>query len=359
MAFGRKRKTNSAAAAAQRLLDQHLIENIRILQHARRGTALLVGILSTGTLGYMVIEGWGLLDALFMTVITLSTIGYGETHPLSPMGRLFTIGLILFGVGMAAYLLAGGTSFFVAGGVEAFRRRQRMHDQLRRISDHTIVCGFGRLGSAIVAELQHRGAKVVVVERNAEAMERLSALRVPYLIGDASQDEVLIAAGIMRARTLVAAVNDDAHNVFLTLSARVLTRDENPSLHIHGKADDPASLQKLKRAGADHQFSPPQVLGHRIAHQILRPAVTDLIGFTQGRGGEELAIEEVEIAHLQLPVGTKLSQSPLWGRQDVLVLSVRRLDGTLVFPPKGDLVLEPTDRAVVMGRADRLAQMIQ
>jgi len=237
------------------LLDLHLIENIRILQHARRGTLLLVGMLSVGTVGYMALEGWSFLDALFMTIITLSTIGYGETNPLSPVGRVFTIDLILFGVGTAAYLLAGGTSFFVAGGVEAFRRRQRMHDQLRRITDHTIVCGFGRLGSAIVSELQQRGAKVVMVERNAEAMERLSALRVPYLIGDASQDEVLIAAGIMRARTLVAAVNDDAHNVFLTLSARVLTRDTNPTLHIHGKADDPASLQELKRAGADHPQS--------------------------------------------------------------------------------------------------------
>lgn len=359
MALGLRREAGGTAAAAQRLLDQHLVENIRILRHAQRGLGLLVGMLGTGTAGYMVLEGWSFLDALFMTVITLSTIGYGETHPLTPAGRVFTISLILLGVGTAAYLLAGGTSFFVAGGLEAFRRRQRMHDRLQNMKDHTIVCGFGRLGSAIVTELRRRGAEVVVVERSQEASERLASLGVPYLIGDASLDEVLLAAGILRAQTLVAALNDDAHNVFLTLSARVLTRDANPRLHIHGKADDPASLVKLQRAGADHQFSPPQVLGHRIAHQILSPAVTELIGFAPGRGSEELAIEEVRLDRLQLKPGTQLQQTVLWGTAEVLVLSVRKHDGTLVFPPKGDLLVEPQDRAVVMGRAERLAQLIR
>ncbi len=323
-------------------------ENARILAHARRAGIVLGALLTAGTLGYVSLEGWPWLDALYMTVITLTTIGFGETHPLSDAGRVFTMALIFVGAGNLAYTLGGTTHFFASGGLDAWRRRRRMTRTLASISGHTIVCGCGRLGGAVAGALVKQGAQVVVIDRSPHALARFlgDSPGAAFVEGDASEDEVLKRAGIERARALVAALNDDASNVFLTLTARVLKAD----LAIYGKADDPATLLKLERAGANVQFSPALVAGQRVAHQIMRPQLTEVVAFSAGAEADDLGIEEVTLAQLRRPVGAPLGGTPVWGRPDLMVLGVRRPDGTLLFPPRSEHALAAGERVLVMGR---------
>lgn len=328
--------------------------NQEIRESVRRAGVVLALLLGGGSLGYHVIEGWGLFDALYMTITTLATVGYGEIHPLTDAGRLFTMLLILAGVGNIAYAFAGTTRFFAAGGMAAYRRRARMERNLERLSGHTIICGCGRLGSAILSELRSHGAPVAVVERDDEVAARLEQDDALVLVrGDAAEDDVLVQAGIHRAHALVAALNDDASNVFLTLSARVL----NPRLVIYGKADDPTTLTKLERAGANHTFSPSGVAGHRIANQILRPAITELVGIATGKNTLELGIEEVLASRLKVAPGTPLARTALWGKPELLVLAIKTHEGAVVFPPRPEHPLHHGDRIVVMGSPARLSEV--
>ncbi len=333
-------------------------ENQRIRQTAVRTASLVGGILVVGTIGYGGIEGWSFGDSLFMTVITLATIGYGEVHPLSDLGRAFTIFIIFVGVGTLGYAFAEVTAFLTSGGLRAYRRRDRLERIMRELKGHTIVCGCGRLGTALVEELHAEGQPFVVIDRDPKVLERLGLFGdIAFLQGDANDDAMLHAAGVDRAHALVAALNDDASNVFLTLTARVLTKETNPQLIIHGKAEDPASLVKLERAGANHVFSPGRVVGHRIAHQILRPAITELIGLSTRKGDLELGIEELQAQNIGA-VGKTLRQSGLWGRPELMVLAVKTRDGGVVFPPKPDEPLQHGDRVVLLGRPDQLIQPV-
>jgi voltage-gated potassium channel len=329
-------------------------ENQSIRLAARRAATVLVGVVGLGTAGYSVIEGWSPFDSLYMTIVTLSTVGYGETHALSAAGRAFTLLLIFIGVGNIAYSLGAMTEFFAAGGWRAYRQRARMQHDLDSISGHTIVCGYGRLGSAIVRSLRENHSGVVIIERNKDLCHRAyDQDDLAFVNGDAEADEVLRQAGIERAHALVAALDNDASNVFLCLTARVL----NPHLVIYGKADDPATLVKLERAGANHQFSPSQVAGHRVAWQIVRPAVTDLIGIATDRGKTELAIEELRVGDMAGLEGKALARSKLWGAGGVMVLAVKTQAEGLLFPPRADYVLAEDDRVVVMGKVESLARL--
>ncbi len=334
-----------------------LLENQRIRRAGLQGSLVLLALLLGGTYGYCWLEGWRPLDALYMTVITLATIGYGETHALSDAGRIFTLALIVMGVGNLGYMLAEATAFMASGGLQAYRRRERMARMLTELKNHTIICGYGRLGTTITEELVKTSMPLVIIDRDPLIIERLQERGdVGVIRGDANDDQVLQAAGIGRAHALVAALNDDASNVFLTLTARVLTKEVNPTLVIHGKAEDPATLVKLKRAGADHTFSPALVLGHRIAHQILRPAVTELVGLSGSQGGVELSIEEV-LAE-RLGDGKALRDTALWGKADLLILAVKTRDGEVIFPPRGELTIGTGDRVVVLARGGVLDTLV-
>jgi voltage-gated potassium channel len=329
------------------------VENQRIRKEFMRPAAIMAGVVLVGTLGYHVLEGWPWLDALFMTVITISTVGFGETHPLSTSGRLFTLLLILAGVGNLTFFFGTLTQFFASGGPAAYHRRAQMQRHLDHLRDHTIVCGYGRLGSAIVEQLRSQGVAVAVVERSAEVCAALAeSADIACVQGNAEDDHVLRSVGIERAHALVAALDHDASNVFLCLSARVL----NPNVVIYAKADDPATLQKLERAGANHGFSPSLVAGHRIAWQIMRPAVTDLIGIATERGATELAIEELRAGDQPQLLGRALRETPVWGQAELMVVAVRTAAGSVQFPPQPDYRLAADDRVVVMGRVESLAQ---
>ena len=328
-------------------------ENRVVHGRAMRAVGIMAGLLATGTLGYHLLAGWTLFDAFYMTVITITTVGYGETHELGTAGRAFTIFLIVAGAGNIAYALSSMTEFFAKGGWDAYRRRARMHRQLAHVSDHTIVCGYGRLGAEVVRTLREHGAPLVVIEASDTVVQVLAASgEFPFVHGDAARDEILALAGIDRAKTLVTALHDDASNVFLTLTARVL----NPALVIYGKADDPHSLSKLQRAGAQYTFSPSLVAGHRIAWQILRPHVTDLVEIQTAKGDFELAVEEFEVRELTDTVDRTLAETTLWGTEDAMVLAIKTADGRIVFPPKANYRLQGLDRLVVMAKADVIAR---
>lgn len=309
-------------------------------------------LLLLGTVGYHLLEGWPLFDAFYMTVITLSTVGYGEVRPLSVAGRVLSILLILGGVGTLGYALGATTEFFAHGGWEASRQRRRMKHELATISKHTIVCGYGRLGRAVVEVLRQNGHRVVVVDRTAAAMEQLPEDDdLLHLVGNAQDDDVLIAAGVQRARALVAAVDSDAANVFLTLSAREL----NPDIVLYGKADDPKSLQKLERAGANHVFSPATVAGHRVGWQIVQPDITDLLDIATRRGDYELTIEELRVGATLRAGGSTLRDSTLWGAPEVMIVAIKHGDGTIEFPPRADMRVAAEDLLVVLGKAGKAA----
>jgi voltage-gated potassium channel len=326
-------------------------ENQDLMRHTFYAGVFFAIVLLIGTCGYMAIEGWPAFDAFYMTVITLATIGYGETHPLTATGRIFTILLIFLGVGYLGYAFGGMTRFFATGGVREFRRRRNMERLRLSLRDHVIVCGGGRLGTSIVESLREKHAHIVVIDRDRHSLARWSdGVQVVPIAGDATDDEVLKEAGVDRAAVLVAALNDDAANVFLTLSARGL----NPNITLFAKADDPATMRKLERAGCNHPFSPGLVTGHRIAAQIMRPTVTQILALTRETGSTELSIDEVPARALGVDSSRRLRDLSVWGTGHLLVLAVHHPGGEVAFPPREETLVHPDDLIVLMGKSEAL-----
>lgn len=320
-------------------------DGFQLSRTVRQATLAAAALMAAGTFGYHQLEGWSLFDAFYMTVITLSTVGYGEIKPLSDGGRVLSIFLILGGVGTLGYAVGATTEFLAQGGWSSHRRRRKMQEALAKISGHTIVCGYGRCGHAIVDVLRSNGHAVVVVDHSGSALGKVAADEgLLHIVGDAQDDAILNAAGIRRAKALVCAVSNDASNVFLTLSAREL----NPSIVLYGKAEDPNTLKKLERAGANHVFSPAAVAGHRVGWQIVQPDVTDLLDIVTRKGDYELNVEELDAEGLLLPGGTTLRYTSLWGAARTMIVAVKRADDTVVFPPRAETPVSSGDRIVVL-----------
>jgi voltage-gated potassium channel len=239
----------------------------------------------------MAFEGAPFLDALFMTVTTLSTVGYGEIVPLDLSGRVFTMGLIVFGVGIALYLLTAVAEIVLEGHLQETWGRSRMEKRIEGMKDHVIVCGFGRFGRAVVEELQGRSVPLVIVDSDPQTEPALRETGAAYLLGSALSDDVLEGAGIARARALVIATASDPDNVFVTLSAR----EKNPGVRIHARAETDAGLRRLRLAGADQVVSAYQMGGIRVASSILRPSVIDAFEIA-GPGQDKIDLEELRVA---------------------------------------------------------------
>jgi voltage-gated potassium channel len=313
--------------------------------------ALLLGsAIVLGTGGYMTLEGWRLLDALYMTVITLSTVGFTEVHPLSDRGHLFTIALIATGVSTAAYAVGAIGEYVIGGRLSGALRRQRMQHEIDRLDGHYIICGYGRVGRQVVDELDARGTRTVVVEPSDEGFppDAPGPLRIR---GDATDDRALRAAGIDRAAGLVAAAGDDATNIVVTLSARALNAD----LLIVARAIQPEAEDKLRRAGASHVISPYRIGGQRIVTQLLHPRITDFLDVVMHRGNRELWLEEITVAPDGPANGRALGETAIWGSDGVRVLAVGQQDGELVTSPRADLRLAAGDVLIALGTLDQLA----
>jgi voltage-gated potassium channel len=229
--------------------------------------ALLAVVVVYGTAGYMLVEHWNLLDAFYMTVITISTVGYGEVHPVSAIGRIFTTTLIIGGVGILLYGFGVFAETLSEGHFIEYRRYRRLERQIAAMRQHFIVCGYGRMGTRIVVEFEEQKVDYVVVDTNPDAIARLRRENRTYIEGDAADEDVLHAAGIEHARCLISAVDSDERSVYITLAARAL----NPNLYIVARAGQPGSIRRLELAGASHVVSPYIMAGHRMAEFALHP----------------------------------------------------------------------------------------
>lgn len=312
---------------------------------------ILAAVVFTGTAGYMVIEGWDLLDALYMTVITLSSVGYREVHDLSHHGRMFTIVLIIGGVGTVAYALSAGAKIILEGELEELFGRKRLEKKIKELKEHYIICGFGRMGKIICRELSGKGIPFIVIEKSPLTRQEKTELLV--FEGDATKDEVLKEVGIDKARGLISVLPTDAENLFVVLSAREL----NPALFIVARAGEESSGQKLLRAGADKVVSPYHIGGMRIAHTVLKPAVVDFIEFATKSGNIDLQMEEIVIREGSQFTDLTLDECGFGRELGVMIVAIKHPSGDMKFNPTFRSKIKVGDTLIALGEISKLKKL--
>ena len=315
--------------------------------------ALLLLIIAGGTLGYVVIEGWSAWDAFYMTIVTVTTVGYEEVHKLSRSGQVFTVALLLSGVGAALYTFTLLATVVVEGGLPKRLQRRRQERMLDTITDHFIICGYGRIGSIVAHQFRRQRIPYVVIERNAERLQTAIEDGALGVEADASREDVLKRVGIARARGLIAAVGTDAENVYAVLSARVM----RPDLLIIGRAETEDATIKLKRAGANRVISPYQIGGVQIAQTALRPAVVDFMELATSAENLELAMEQVTVAAHSALANRSIVEANLRQKYGVIVVGIQREDSRMEFNPEPDTAIRPGDKLVVLGRPESLKRL--
>lgn len=323
------------------------------VRHLRFSIGSLVAIIALGTFGYSAIEGWQLFDSLYMTVITLATVGFKEVHELSDEGKLFTIVLIISGTGMIAYTLSSLLQFTLEGQLRKILGRKKLESRINKLRDHYIICGFGRIGYLICREFQSRPLPFVVVENNSHLIERLDREGHLYVEGDATDDATLLSAGIEHAKGLITAVTSDTDNVYITLTARGL----NPKLFILARAGEEGSEKKLMRAGASKVISPYTIGASRMAQAILRPSVVDFIEIATASENLELQIEEITIAADSELAGKSLVDSGVRQSMGIIIVGIKQVDGQMTFNPPSHKIIEPHSVLIILGERQAISQL--
>ena len=319
----------------------------------RLSVVLLIGVVAGGTAGYSLIEGWDLWDSLYMTVISVTTVGYKEVHPLSRSGQLFTMIVLTVGVATVLYTFSFFMARLVEGDLQArwtLRRRERMLDELDK---HFIICGFGRIGHIIAREFARQSVPFVIIERDPDRMQEAIELGYLAVEADASTEAVLHRVRIEHARGLIAAVSTDAENVYAVLTARLM----QPALFIIGRAETDDAKAKLVRAGADRVLSPYQIGGLQLAQTALRPAVVDFVQLATSSDNLDLNMEQVRIAPHAPLAGQTIIEANLRQRFGVVVIGIQRADGRMEFNPAPDVAMEAGDHLVVLGRSENLREL--
>lgn len=309
-------------------------------------------VLVAGVLGYQLLEGMSLGDALYMTVITVSTVGFGEVVALDTPGRVLTVALIVGGVGSASYAALTAAEFVVEGHLGRYIERRRMERNIDRLSDHVIVCGHGRVGRHLVAGLLEEDQDHVVVENDDDKLEEVERRGVLWVEGDATQEQVLVAAGVERARALVATVRTDADNVLITLTAKGLS----PGIDVVARAKEDENESKLRRAGADRVILPSTIGGRRIASLLTRPVLADFLEGL-GVGGTDIVFDEVPVLAGGDLDGRTLREAGVRDRWGTTVLAMRHPGDRMDTHPSPDQPLQAGDTLVVMGGDDEVAAM--
>ena len=318
-----------------------------------RGVVLLSLVLLLGTAGYMVIEGWPLLESFYMTVITITTVGYGEVGTVSEPGRVFTVFLIFAGMGIMAYTLGIVAQIMVEFQVRDLIGRRKLGLKLKNIKDHYILCGYGRIGVVIAHELKSNGIPMMVIDQDPQSKEKLRQQEIPYIIDDATSEEVLIEAGIMRAKGLVTVVLSDADNLFITMTARGLNKD----LFILSRSDQEATEKKLLRAGANKVVMPYRLGGLRMVHTILRPAVTDFFDFAMQDKNIELKMEELKVLEKSKLNGVRLMDSGIRQEMNVIIVAIRDKLGNMSFNPSSKVAMEAGTTLIALGPTGDLERL--
>jgi voltage-gated potassium channel len=328
---------------------------VHYLRQTLISIALSVVLMGIGSAGYMAIEGWNFMDAFYMTVITMATVGYGEVHTVSFKGRIFTVVLILLGVGFFLYVAGNIIQFLVEGRIRLVLGRRKLDTQINKLKGHYIICGYGRIGRVLARFLIARYIDVVVIERDPHRIAKMDEDGILYLIGEATDEAVLERAGIQRAKGIVTAVATDADNVFLVLIAKQL----NPNLFIVARAGQNTAKKTLLSAGASKVISPYDLGARRMAHAILRPTVIRFLEMAFADDSVDIQIEEIRVGPNSRLVGLTMKDSGIRQNYDLMIMVIRKPDGTMTFNPKADTVIEADDVMVVVGAAKSIKQLEQ
>ena len=315
--------------------------------------AAILLVLAIGTAGFTFIEHWPVFDAFYMTLITMTTVGYSEIHPLSHAGRVFNSFLIAIGVTMIFIAIGAMTQTIIEsefGELFNQRRNKRMIDQLK---DHFIICGYGRVGRGAAEELHRANVPFIVTDIDPERVQRAMLAGMIAVNADATRDQTLYDVGIMRARGLVSALSSDADNLFTILSAKGL----NPNLYIATRAAEEGAEQKLRRAGADAVLAPYALTGHRLAHCLLRPHVVQFLDLTTQNIGLNVDIEQVTVGQAAELKPKSIQDMQIRRDLGVIVLAIRKNDGRMIFKPPADTMIVGGDCMIVMGERDNLRRL--
>ncbi len=315
------------------------------LKKIRYSLLTLATLVSAGTFGYVVIEKWSPFEALYMTIITLATVGYSEVHNLSDNGKIFTIMLIVFGVGTIAYTIGTMLQFMVEGQLLQLLGRKKVQKRISRLKGHYIICGYGRIGRKICREFATQPVPFIVVENDPQRCRILEEDGYLYIDGDATRDEVLEQAGINQAKGLVTVVTSDSANVFIILTARGI----NPNLFIMARASEEGSEVKLMRAGANKVISPYTIGASRMAQAVLRPLVVDFIDIAIGQDNIELKMEEIPVLKGSTLVGKDLVQSAIRQELDLIIVGIKH-DEQMMFNPSAKTIIEAGHVLIALGK---------
>jgi len=311
---------------------------------------LIALVLLTGTVGFVVIDGYPLFDAFYMTLITVSTVGYAEIHPLSHAGRVFNSFVIFFGVIVMFFAIGAMTQSIVELELGEYFGKRRTRRMIEKLNNHFIICGYGRVGRNAAHELKRAGVPFVVVDREAERTERAVQSGMLAVTADSTRDETLRSLGVERARGLISALATDADNLFVILSAKNL----NPKLFVATRAAEEEAEQKLRRAGADALFAPYTTAGYRLAQAVLRPHVFQFFDLATKGIGFDVDIEQVRVPESSGFASRSLEQTRIRHDLGVIVLGIRKLDGAMLFNPAAETVIQGGDYLIVMGEPANL-----
>ncbi len=307
-----------------------------------------------GVLGYMFIEDWSFLDSFYMTIISLTTVGYAETHPLSTAGRLFTLFLLMVGVGLILMVATRINETLIEGNIRKVLGRRRMDNTISRMKNHFIICGYGRLGQKIESILRSRGLDTVIIERSTGVTTGMEEQGLKYILGQATDDDVLKTAGIKNAKGLVAGVNSDADNVYIVLSAREM----RPDIFILARTTDPSARRKMLRAGADRVISPIEIGARRMAQSILQPNVTDFLDLAMADDRHvQVQMEELPVGPGSALAGRLIKDSGIRADLNLIIVAIKSSDGLMHFNPGPDDLIEIGATLIAIGPMDKLKQL--
>ena len=315
------------------------------LERIRAGAVILLAVIVAAVLGYR-IAGRDWLDAIYMVVITVSTVGYGESSHLSPGQQVLTMGVIVIGISAAVVSLGGFIQMMMEGEIDRALSLGRTTRAIERLERHVVLCGFGRIGRILAHELTGKSQSFVVIDSGADAVAEAQHLGYLVRLGDATEEEVLRAAGVERAKTLVTALPGDADNVFITLTARDLNRD----LQIIARGEFPSTEKKLLQAGANRVVLPAAIGALRMAAIITRPSAIELLELVSGRSVLDVEVDEITVAAASTLVGRTIADSDIRRRSGLLIVAIKQKAGAMIFNPGTEVVFRPDDTLIVMGR---------
>jgi voltage-gated potassium channel len=314
---------------------------------------ITIAIIMFGSWGFMAIEGWNFLDALYMTVITLATVGFTEVHVLSPVGRIYTILLIFVGVGFLGYVGATLVQYMVEGRIRIILGRRRLDKKITRLKNHYIVCGYGRIGRVLCMNLRQKPVDIVVIEKNPNLVPVMEEDGILYMPGDTADEAILLSAGIERAKGLIAVLGTDVENVYLVLTARQL----NPKLFIMARAIYKESKSKLLAAGASAVESPYEVGAVSMAHRILRPTVTSFLDLALTHARKDIQMEEIPISTESILANLMLKDSRIRQDYNLIIIAIKQVDGSMMFNPSFETRLEPGATVIAVGQEQDLQNL--